>query len=355
MKIVLGYSWGIDSTYSAYKLTKEWHKVFLANMNVDIENRVWNEKFETMKEIGNKLWCEIGFFDMKELFIKIVADKFAQYYHQWKTPNPCILCNPNIKFKLLESIRNDLWYDKIATWHYAKIINYNNYNFLWTPKDKQKDQTYMLYKLTWEKDSDWMPLIDRILFLLSDKEKSEIKILLEKENIPLLSSKESQNICFLPDNDYTRFIKQNYPQPLNKWPIYDTKWNYLGDHKWLIYYTIWQRHWLEFNKSCKMFVTSINADNNSIIAWSNEDLMSNDVICDNIKILDNAIQENDFENNLIFGKVRYHHPISPISRIKGNKVIFSQPVRAITPWQHCVIYKKVWNEYIIIWWWEINN
>ncbi|MEF2175315.1 MAG: tRNA 2-thiouridine(34) synthase MnmA [Candidatus Absconditabacteria bacterium] len=348
MKIILGYSGGIDSTFSAYKLKKQGHEVFLANMDVDIENRFGNERFEDMKKIANKLGCEIGFFDMKKLFKEKIADNFAEYYYNGKTPNPCILCNPNIKFKLLESIRSDKGFDKIATGHYAKVINYNNINYLGTPKDTKKDQTYMLYKLSWEKDTEGNPLIDRILFLLSNKEKFEIKEILEKENIPLLTSKESQNICFLPDNDYTRFIKQNYPKTLTKGPIYNQKGEYLGEHKGLIYYTIGQRHGLEFNKTSKMFVTKIDSNENSIIAGYNEELMSNIVNCNNLIIMEKSIEKSDFENNLIYGKVRYHHPISEIDEIDGNKVVFKQPVRAITPGQHCVIYKKIGNEYIII-------
>lgn len=357
MKYILWFSWWIDSTYTAWKLNKSGHEVLLVHIKNTIDTNKCCSLPNELTAIAKKLWLKLEIIPAINEFKELVIDEFANNYKKWITPNPCINCNEMVRFKILEKIRQKYWYDKITTWHYADITNIKWNNFLKIPKDKKKDQTYMLYRISNVK-LDWIKLLNSIEFILNNTTKTELKKEAIKYDIPSKNTKESQNICFIPDDDYPRFIKQNYPDKFNntnkawflfnKWAIKDKDWNYIWEHNWLLNYTIWQRHWLKLNINQKVYITKINPTKNEIIVWEEEDLYQKKV-----EIMNHFIHKEIISDSQLHWKIRYHHPIQEIEQIvdKGNilNIFFKEHVRAPTPWQHLVIYT---ND-VLIWGWQI--
>lgn len=354
MKYIVWFSWWIDSTYVWYELKKMGHEVLFINL----KNTIWTNKCCSLPtdlfEIAKKINIPLEIIDVTKEFKNDVINNFIEIYMHWKTPNPCINCNELVRFKILDKIREKYWFDKVTTGHYAKIYNHNWQNFLSMPKDEKKDQTYMLYRISNIHNKENTRILNNMEFVLSDKTKEEIKNFYETENLPLSVPKESQNICFIPDDDYTRFIKQSTSFNFAPGKILDTSWKYLGEHKWIIYYTIWQRHWLNLDQYWKLYVIRIDWDNNLLIVWQEEELKNKVVNLEKIfihfELLDNKED--------IYGKIRYHHKIQKIKNIEINwdsaEVGFEDSVRAPTPWQHCVLYKKIWENFVVIWWWIIK-
>jgi tRNA-specific 2-thiouridylase len=443
MKYIVWFSWWIDSTFVARYLKKQWHKVLLVHLKITNEPNKCCQLETNLIKIAQKLNLPLKIIDITKEFKKFVIDQFAQSYKLWLTPNPCINCNQLVRFPILNKIREQLWFDKIATGHYAKIIKYKDLSddlfrrlsdeknkdwsddyfkrisddklssdhrlikssdsslFLARPKDLKKDQTYMLYPIIWLKTSSWEPLLNYLEFPLWNYTKEEIKKIISSDLFKISSDlyflqnyRESQNICFIPDDDYPRFLKQNYNIISKPWPIYDKNWNYLGEHKGIIYYTIWQRrniflHQEKIALNKKRYVIKIDYQNNSIILWEEKDLykkeitikdvgwligwlsednkdyrwwvrwlsddkLSSDNLLNPVRLkLSNRVNQSSDESlslssdNSLYWKIRYHHPWEIIEKIEKiwedkYKVIFKNPVRAPTPWQHLVIY--YWNK-----------
>ena len=353
MKYLVWFSGGTDSVFVSWYLKKQGHDVLLVNLkNTKEKNKCCSLPTELLK-VSTFLELPLKIVDATKDFKKLVIEDFIETYLKSKTPNPCINCNKNVRFKILNQIREELNYDFITTGHYVEKIellwkdNKLYYSFA-IPKDLKKDQTYMLYQLI--SDQDIVKYLD---FPISNFEKSEIKQMLNKENIPINTEQESQNICFIPDDDYPRYIKQAKNIQIPKWKIMDTKWNYLWEHKWLIYYTIWQRKGLNINSHLKMYVVDMDYKNNILIVWENKDLLKNEVKVSDLILLWNIGFDNlkdffDLEN--IYWKIRYKWNLEEVEKIEDNKVFFKNSLRAITPGQHLVLYwKKKWKMFVVGW------
>jgi len=349
MKYIVWFSWGIDSTFVAWYLKKLWHEVLLVNLKNTIDRNKCCSLPEDLIQIANFLWLELRIINVVDKFKKFVIDDFVENYLKWKTPNPCINCNENVRFKVLEEIRKEYWYDKVVTWHYVNLVKIWDFYSFSIPKDTWKDQSYMLYRL-----AKYQNILRNLEFPLANFKKEEIKKIIEKEKIPINTSKESQNVCFIPDDDYPRFIKQNFITQIPSWKILDVNWNYLWEHKGLIYYTIWQKKWLNLKTNTRKYVVDIDWENNTLIVWDNKDLYKHKVCVEE----ENVIFFNDLKMlwiDEIYGKIRYKWKLQEIEKIGNNCVFFKEPVRAVTPGQHLVIYWKYKNNFIVVGWWKITK
>ena len=367
MKYIVWFSGWIDSTFVAYHLKQLWHEVLLVNLkNTAEKNKCCSLPTELMK-IADFLWLPLKIVDVMNDFKQFVIDDFIDSYLKWYTPNPCVNCNYRVRFRILDKIRQELGYDFVATGHYVNklivksekwrieenklinkwIVGENQFYTFSIPKDTWKDQTYMLYKLL-----EFQDIIKHLDFPLANFDKSEVKRILEENNIPINTSKESQNVCFIPDDDYPRFIKQNKNINISWWKIVDLQWNYLWEHKWLIYYTIWQRKGLNLNTSSKKYVIKLDYRTNTLIVWDNKDLFQNIVEVIEPKVL--VFENIEYLDN-IYWKIRYKWKLTKVKKIENNTVEFEEPVRAVTPWQHLVLYwEKDWRIFVI-WWGTITN
>ena len=398
MRYLVWFSGGTDSVFVSWYLKQQWNEVLPVNLkNTKEKNKCCSLPTELLN-ITNFLDLPLKIVDATEDFKKFVIQNFIENYSSWKTPNPCINCNENVRFQILDKIRQELNYDFISTGHYVKklevmkivskrseenseevrrennsqIFTYPNkswdsvkswYPVFYTfaiPEDKFKDQTYMLYRLL-----KYQNIVKHLDFPIANFKKSEIKEILKKNNIPINTEQESQNICFIPDDDYPRFIKQNKTINFPTWKILDINWNYLWEHKGLIYYTIWQRKGLNLNTNEKKYVVDLDWKNNILIVWDDKDLFKKEVkvIEKNILMLPEQI---DYSKNVlsylketwwiekVYGKIRYKGKLEQVEAIEQDKVIFKNEVRAITRGQHLVLYWEKNGEIFVIWGGEIG-
>ena len=255
MRILLGISGGVDSAYAAYKLKSEGHDVEGAVIKMH-EHTELDAAIEAAESIG----IPLHIIDATESFEKIIKENFASEYIAGRTPNPCIICNPEVKFKSLYEYAMENGFDMIATGHYARIVkvesNGETRYTLASPLDEKKDQTYMLCRLP-------QHILAKTIFPLADMNKSDVRQSSREGGLSAADRGDSQEICFLPDGGYADFVESRK----GKCPsgnFVDDSGNILGAHKGIIHYTVGQRKGLGIALGERVFVTDINPISNTV-------------------------------------------------------------------------------------------
>ena len=322
VKIAVGMSGGIDSTVSAFLLKQEGHDV------LGITMKLFNDlKSEEIVDNAKKICDEIGIkhvvLDLEKEFKEIVINNFIESYKEGKTPNPCVLCNKYFKFGLLYDKAKELGYDYIATGHYVDISN----NKL-KACGHNKDQSYFLYGIN-------KNILDKIIFPLKKfKNKDEIREFARINNLSVSDSKDSQEICFIPNDDYISFLNI-YLKP-KKGNIINLNGQILGKHNGLYKYTIGQRKGLGISSKCPLYVCDIDVLNNQIIVCENKDLFKDKLIAKNVNLLVDELPTS------CFAKIRSRGVLAECNvLLKDNLlyVTFKEKQRAITKGQSIVLYK----------------
>lgn len=334
-KVVIGMSGGVDSSVAASFLIDQGYDV------IGVTMKVWDEQqeggccslsaVEDARRVANLLGIPYYVMDFQKEFRDEVVDYFVKEYQQGKTPNPCIACNKFIKFDWLLKKAEAMGAHYIATGHYANVEHKNGRYLLKGAADQHKDQTYVLYNLNQEQ-------LSRALFPLSDISKEQTREYAEKLGMVVANKPDSQEICFVTDNDYAGFIQNYTGMKPKKGKFIDRNGNILGEHQGIIHYTVGQRKGLGIAFGKPMFVTGIDAKTNSVILGEGED-----VFCDTLYAKDaNFIPFDTLEGEIkAEAKVRYSAKKAPckiIPAVDGVKVIFDTPQRAITPGQAVVFY-----------------
>jgi len=263
-------------------------------------------------------------------FKKYVVDDFCRQYSLGRTPNPCILCNQHIKFGALLIHALSLKAKYLATGHYAKITCRAGKYFLKKAKDKSKDQSYFLYRLR-------QGQLKRLLFPLGDYTKEEVRVLADKFGLPTAQKKESQEICFAPQ-DYPGFLRQHLLD-IRPGEIVDRLGNLLGRHKGIACYTIGQRHGLGVAKDYPLYITKINAPDNRLTAGPRAEVMRKAFLLKSPHFVTGLPKKRV----AAWAKIRYNHKeslayINPYG--KKFKVTFIRPQFAVTPGQSAVFYDR---------------
>lgn len=326
-------SGGVDSSVAALLLKNAGYEVIGATMQLhDYCNN--EDLIKDAREVAKKLGIEHHVFNMKEQFRGYVIDYFVKEYQQGRTPNPCIACNKYLKFGAMVDKAKEMNISYIATGHYAIIVNENEKFFLKKAKDEKKDQSYVLYNLTQE-------LLSQTLFPLGNYCKEEIKEIAKKHKLNVEKKPESQEICFIPDNNHFRFVTENAPNRIKKGEILDTNGNILGYHEGTAKYTIGQRKGLGVFSNRPLFVVDIVEGNNQIILGSNDDLFSKELIASNCNWISGEYPKKKYT---VKAKIRYkaqeqEATIFPLSE-EEIRVVFTKPQRAITKGQSIVFYDK---------------
>lgn len=328
--VVIGMSGGVDSSVAACLLKEEGKEVIGATMLL-LDDEKTKQAIEDAKTICKKLGIKHYIFDLRKEFKKEVIDNFIEAYKSGKTPNPCVNCNKYFKFGLFYQKAKELGADYIATGHYAKIKN----NRLEMSDVTEKDQSYFLCQI----DKEILP---HILFPLNKyKSKEEIRNLARTFQLPVSEKKDSQEICFIPKDDYKLFLKD---KNINKKEgnIILTDKTILGKHQGLYQYTIGQRKGLNISYKEPLYVIKIDTKTNSLIVGKNKELFKQELFANNMNYL---IKKEEFNNTKLFAKIRSRGELEEVESVaeeENNRihVIFKNKLRAITPGQLIVFYNE---------------
>ncbi|NCB91087.1 MAG: tRNA 2-thiouridine(34) synthase MnmA [Clostridia bacterium] len=337
-KVIIGLSGGVDSSVAAWLLKREGYEVIAATMqtwedgNKDVRE---NSVIEDARRVADALGIPHHILHFEKEFKCHVMDYFAQEYLSGRTPNPCIVCNRYVKWEAMLNAAARLGADYIATGHYAKIIQLDNGRYaIQNAATRAKDQTYALYGLTQDQ-------LAHTIMPVGNYEKDQIRQMAFDAGIPVAQKPDSQEICFIPDNDYGNFIRNYQADDIPEGNFVDTSGNVLGRHRGIIHYTIGQRKGLNISLGRPAFVLEIRPETNEIVLGENEELFTRTVKASKVNFM--AIDDLDGEVEC-FGKIRYNHK-GAVCRVKktGDDFIectFQEPVRAVTPGQALVLYKE---------------
>lgn len=338
--VLIGMSGGVDSSVAAALLKEQGYKVIGATMRLwtysdsdtSHEGCCAESAVEDARRVCDKLGIDFYVMNFKDLFREKVVDNFVDEYTHGRTPNPCIQCNKHLKFDAMLKKALAMEIDYIATGHYAKIEKDENGKYvLKKSAAAKKDQSYVLYNFTQEQ-------LAHTLMPLGGYNKDKVRALAEKYGLTVANKPDSQEICFVEDDDYAKFIIDYADYTPTEGDILDTNGNKLGEHRGLIYYTIGQRKGIgAYGRP--MFVKEIDAAKNTITLGEKGMEFSNDLTACDVNFISGEFPKTPLE---IQAKVRYQAPpakatLYPLEN--GNiKITFPTPQRAITPGQAVVFY-----------------
>jgi len=346
-KVVVGMSGGVDSSVAAYLLKEEGFDVLGVTMQIwqgeDEERQQSNggccglSAVDDARRVAAALDIPYYVMNFKNEFKSSVIDYFIEEYKKGRTPNPCIACNRYVKWESLLHRSLSIGADYIATGHYAKVVKLKNGRYsLHTAKSSGKDQTYALYNLTQEQ-------LARTLMPVGDYEKDEIRKIAEKISLRIANKPDSQDICFVPDGDYAKFIEENSDINIRSGEFVNTRGEVLGTHKGITHYTIGQRKGLGLSLGEPAFVTKIDVDNNQVVIGNSLEVLDKGLIADRVNWM--SIEGLKMGESIsLKAKIRYSHKGENciVKAISDDKISveFEQPVRAVTPGQAVVFYDE---------------
>jgi tRNA-specific 2-thiouridylase len=342
-KVAVGMSGGVDSSVAAYLLKEQGYDVIGVTMQIWQDEDVFIQSenggccglsaVDDARRVADMLDIPYYVLNFKREFKENVIDYFMDEYIHARTPNPCIACNRYVKWEALLNRAMELGCDYIATGHYARVCQLENGRYaLKKSATARKDQTYALYNLTQQQ-------LSKTLMPVGEYEKEEVRRIAEKIGLLVANKPDSQEICFIPDNDYAGYIERETGREFEKGNFVDLAGNKLGTHKGIIHYTIGQRKGLGLSLGKPAFVVDIRPDTNEVVIGTNEDTFCDELVAERI----NYMAVSEFSQDMhVTAKIRYSHQGAGcvLHMLSDDRVMchFDEPVRAVTPGQAVVFY-----------------
>lgn len=333
-KAFVGLSGGVDSSVAALLLKQQGYDVtgvYMKNWSKDLPGMPcpWMQDFQDAKRLAVQLDIEFKMYDFENAYKQKVINYMIDEYKAGRTPNPDIMCNQEVKFKLFLKTALEDGADYIATGHYAKIKNKQ----LMRAKDEDKDQTYFLYRIK-------QKALSKILFPLSDLTKKEVRQIAKKHNLISADRKESMGICFVGKVGIKDFLSQYVEEKLGK--IVNQKGETIGNHEGAIFYTIGQRHGLSVGGGLPYYVTGKNMKKNEVYVttdFQDENLWNSKARLSSM----HWINGKPMNQKKLSVRLRHRSKLMPIKKLNQSSnltaaIELEEEVRALTPGQSAVIY-----------------
>jgi tRNA-specific 2-thiouridylase len=345
MKVVIAMSGGVDSSVAAAILKEEGHDVIGITMRLwprsvdDNSNKSSSvccglDAIEDARRVADKLKTPHYVMDLSDVFTEMVVDDFCNEYNMGRTPNPCIRCNRYVKFGALMEKANEIGADLIATGHHARIEPDEKSDTLLLKKgsDTKKDQSYFLCQLTQKQ-------LSRTIFPIGNLTKDKVREIAHELKLPIADKPESQEICFIPDDNYAEFINNYIPIKSEPGPILDEQGNLRGEHRGLMFYTVGQRKGLGITATKPLYVTAIEPERNAVIVGSRDRTFGRELVASNLNWIAGTAPRQPIS---VKARIRYRHKeasatVTPLANGDVH-VQFIKPQMAITPGQATVFY-----------------
>ena len=332
-KALVAMSGGVDSAVSAGLTIEAGYEAHGATMSLAAHDRdSVSQDILDAKAICDKLGISHEVLHLESEFRKYVISEFVNSYIIGETPNPCVICNKNLKFGLLLDHALKSGYDTIVTGHYANIKKSGDRYLLCRASDQKKDQSYVMWMLTQSQ-------LSHIFFPLGNMTKSEAREIAEQSGFRNAHKHDSQDICFIPDGNYIKFIKEFTGKSFPRGSFLDVNGNILGKHEGIINYTPGQRKGLGIAFGKPMYVKSKDASANTVTLCENESLFSSRLTAHGINLI---ALDRIAAPMKVSAKIRYNHTAAPATVIQTSddsfELIFDEPQRAIAKGQSAVLY-----------------
>ena len=339
-KVVVAMSGGVDSSVVAALMQEEGYNVTGITLKLYDDAKSSKEGRQCCagqdildaKRVSEKLNIkhEILFYQKK--FKSEVIDSFIDSYVAGETPIPCVQCNQTVKFRDLFKYAKDLKADALITGHYVSRIQKNGHANMYRAKDHKRDQSYFLFSTTQQQ-------LDYLRFPLGEIDKSETRDIAKKLNLNVADKPDSQDICFVPNGDYSSVIKKFRPESFKKGKIIDIAGKQIGEHEGIINYTIGQRKGIKISNSKPLYVININADNNTVIVGEKENLEIKEIQLRELNILASKKEFDEIINIKVRSTGRLLKAKINFFKDKAKVKILDKET-GISPGQACVFYSK---------------
>lgn len=339
-RVVVAMSGGVDSSVAAALLVEQGYDVSGVILRLWAEPAAGcrdnlcctPEAVERARTVAAQLGIPFQELDFREPFYRAVVETFVAEYAAARTPNPCVPCNREIRFGLLMRWAREQGADYLATGHYARVRRVGDRYQLLRGRDRTKDQSYVLHILTQEQ-------LAHTIFPLGDLTKGEVRALARARGLPVADQPESQDVCFLADADYRRFVAEHAPEAARPGPILDTQGRVLGQHRGLIHYTVGQRKGIGISAPYPLYVLALDPRRNALIVGRAEELGQTECIVARMHYIAGEEPAGPFTAT---AQIRYRHREAPVTAtpLSGGRlhVRFAYPQRDITPGQYLVLY-----------------